>query len=257
MYKTKKLGQNFLANIEVAKKIILTINIKKTDTIIEIGPGKGALTKYIKCNNLYLVEIDRTLIEDLKKYIKFKYIFNEDILKFNINKINNKNKIRIIGNIPYKISTKIIFHLIKFKEKINDIHLTIQKELFERINATPNSKNYGKLSILIQYHFKIEKIFDISKNCFIPQPKINSTFIKLIPIENSINIENYNIFKNIITIAFSNRRKKINTIIKNLNIKTNNIEELINKRPQEISLNDYIKISNIYYNEKYNSENII
>lgn len=253
MYRTKKLGQNFLVNEEMSKKIISSINIKKTDVIAEIGPGKGALTKYIKCNNLYLIEIDTILIKYLQTYIKCKNIFNEDILKFNLNKLNEKKKIRIIGNIPYKISTKIIFHLIKFKEKIHDVHLTIQKELFDRIIANTHSKNYGKLSIFIQYHFNVTKVLDISKNCFHPKPKINSIFMQLVPNINN-NIKNYEVFKNIINNAFSNRRKKINKIIKNLNIEK---KELMNKRPEEISINEYIEISNIYCNNLNNSENIL
>ncbi len=207
MYKARKLGQNFLINEKIIKKIILSINIKKNDEIIEIGPGKAALTKYIICKTINLVEIDTKIVNFLKTKILHKNIYEDDFLKFNINNVYNKKKLRIIGNIPYKISTKIVLHLIKFKNHIKDIHIMMQKELFERINAEVNSKQYGKLSVLIQYHFKIKKLFNVSKEAFFPKPEINSSFIQLIP-KREKNIKNFLMFKHILNIVFSQRRKK-------------------------------------------------
>lgn len=250
-YKHKKsLSQNFLIDENIKNKIIKEINIKKTDILLEIGAGNGSLSEKISLlsKKTYLIEIDTDLIPELKCKLNKNNntnIYNDDILKFNMKDLAKKYKqIRIIGNLPYKISTKLLLNLINFDKKIKDIHIIIQKDMAERISTEQNSKDYNRLSIITQYHFNIKKIFDIKATSFKPIPKIISSFIKLTPKKNKKFLLNYNIFKNIIKTAFNNRRKKLSKSIENLDkfkkyINTNN-------RADNTSVNEYIRISNFF-----------
>lgn len=246
----KKLSQNFLIDKNIKDKIIKIINIKKSDTILEIGAGTGSLSKIISTlsKNIYLIEIDRDLIPQLQNIIQKKNntnICNDDILKFNIKDLIKKyNRIRIIGNLPYKISTKLLLNFNKLNYKIKDIHIIIQKDVAEKISTPANKKIYNALSIITQYNFNIKKIFDIKPNSFKPIPKVTSSFIKLIPKKKKKLLLNYNTFKNIVKKAFNNRRKKIITSIKNSNKLKKYID--INKRAENIHINEYIRISNFF-----------
>ena len=243
----KFLSQNFLIDQNIKKKIIDSININKNDIILEIGAGNGAISKdlSILAKQTILIEIDTSLIPHLKnklKHINNKEIYNDDILKFNTKDIIKKYKmLRIIGNIPYKISTKIILNFIKFKKNIKDMHLVIQKEISNRL--IKNNKFYSSSSVIIKYHFNIINIFDIKPNSFKPIPKIKSSFIKLIPKKNDIKLLNYEIFKNIIKSSFNKKRKKIYKSIKNIK----QFKKYINiyKRAENTTLNEYIRISNL------------
>ncbi|MDP2763026.1 MAG: 16S rRNA (adenine(1518)-N(6)/adenine(1519)-N(6))-dimethyltransferase RsmA [Enterobacteriaceae bacterium] len=245
----KNLGQHFLTNKKIINTIISSMNISENDIIIEIGPGTGVLTSHLekKAKELHIIEIDTNLIPILKTKFNFSnkvHIYNQDILKININEITNNNKnIRIIGNIPYKISTKLIFNLIKFKKNIKDIFLMLQKEVVLRMMANKSTKNYGRLSITAQCNYEIMQIIEnIQPQCFYPKPKVNSTFIKLLPNENKYKIKNYEAFEQIIREAFSQRRKKITKLLNKLNLKIKEIDP--NKRPEDLSIDEYISISN-------------
>jgi len=252
MHKIKKsIGQNFLINKKLKNDIISYLNPSKKNTILEIGPGTGILTKNIAplAKTLLLVELDKTLIpilkEKLKKFTNI-IIYNQDILKVDIKKITNNKSVRIIGNIPYNISTEIIYKLSKYKNII-DIFLMIQKEVAERIIISHIKKNYSKFSIITNYKFKIKKlIHTIGPENFFPKPKVNSSFIKLVPKKHKYKILNYEIFKKIIYMAFNNRRKKISITLKKINM-TKIIYTNQNKRAEDITINMYIMISNLYY----------
>ena len=183
-YSKKSLGQNFLTDKNIIKKIINLKNIKTKD-VVEIGPGNGALTDEIlnlKPNSLIVIEKDNFLLEKLKeKYKNIKSIkfYNNDILKINIEKIIKKDSI-IFGNLPYNISSQILVKLIKFKKwppKYSDLIFMFQKEVAEKILG----KSYGRLSIISNYRLKSLNKFDVSPNCFFPKPKVTSTVIHLIP----------------------------------------------------------------------------
>ncbi len=256
----KRFGQHFLKDKKTKKNIKKIINPKKKDTILEIGPGHGELTKYLinKANFLYLIEIDKKLTKTLRlrfKKIKNIKIYEKNILNININKLEKNKKIRIVGNIPYNISSKIIFYLIKYKKKIKDIHITIQKELADRLIAKEKSKKYGSLSIICRCFFDVEKKLNIDKNSFYPKPKVDSSLIKLTPNKNKLKIKNFKVFNNIIKKAFNQRRKKISNLIKKLNLKIeDNIIDL-NKRPDSLNLEEYIRLSNYIYEKNYSLEN--
>ena len=220
----KSLGQNFLVDKNIVKKIIKRIEIKNKD-IIEIGPGNGALTDEIlkkKPKKLSIIEKDSLLF----KKLKFKYrleknikIFHADILNFDIEKINTKNCV-IFGNLPYNISSQILVKILKFKNwppKFTDIIFMFQKELGEKILGKFQSENYGRLSILTSYRLKFVDKFSVSSNCFNPKPKVTSLVIHFKPkIDRVQKIKDINNLEKVTNILFSNKRKMINKNIKKL-----------------------------------------
>ena len=262
MIKPKKsLGQNFLIDNNILNKIIKLAEISNCD-IVEIGPGTGNLTKKIieqRPNNLILIEKDKILSSNLKneleKYNNFK-IFNEDILKFDLEKNIKKNSI-IIGNLPYNISSQILVKLIKFKKwlpKYKKLILMFQKEVADKILATFNTSDYGRLAILSAARLKITDHFNVSPNSFYPVPKVRSTVLVFEPIVNKdFKIKNIENLEKISHIFFSRKRKMINKafnkIFKNPLEASKKINVNLNLRPNELSENEYFKITEFYENQ--------
>ena len=252
----KSLGQNFLIDKNVIKKIINSVQIKNKN-IIEIGPGKGALTKEIlkkDPKSFLLIEKDDKLSKILKDQFFDKKkinIVNQDVLKFNFSKI--KKKSIIFGNLPYNISSQILVKIIKLKglsSKCSDIIFMFQKELGEKIIANFPSSNYGRISILSSYKLNTINKFNISPNCFFPKPKVQSMVIHFQPKKKlNLKINNLENLEKVTYIFFSNKRKMIN---KNLNKllgkeKINSISNLnLNLRPEAVSPDFYYKITNLY-----------
>ncbi|XZR53217.1 MAG: 16S rRNA (adenine(1518)-N(6)/adenine(1519)-N(6))-dimethyltransferase RsmA [Enterobacteriaceae bacterium] len=262
----KYLGQNFLNNLYIIKKIIYIINIKKKDILIEIGSGFGVITKLIIPNiyKIIIIEIDLNLINFLKKYLQFKnkkiIIYKKNILKINISKIAKKNKsiIKFIGNIPYNISTNFIFYIIKYLYYIKKIYIILQKEFSNKIIYNIKTNYYGRLSYIIKYFYNITVICKISKKSFIPIPKIESNFLILKPIIKKYFVNNIIILKLIIKKSFNQRRKKIkNNFKKIFTIKQLKLIKINpNYRAQNISLIEFCILSNLitinfFYKNKY------
>ena len=238
----KRLGQNFLINKYTISTILEILDIKDDDCVIEIGPGKGALTQHIinKTKNYVGVEKDENLsnflINEYKNKIK---IINQDILKTDLNSIFNK-KYRIIGNIPYNISTKILTKCIENRKNISTIHLMLQKEFSDRVISIHGNKTYGRISVLSQIFFKIEKYIDIKPSDFNPEPKIYSSFLSLTPRKNIIiNDVELDGFLKFVKEIFSKRRKKIKNC---LSINSKDLYDNINKRAEELSIIEMIKL---------------
>ena len=262
MIKLKKsLGQNFLIDKNILDKIINLTKIENNN-IIEIGPGTGNLTERIlkqKPKNFISIEKDQILAKNLsikfQKSKKFE-IFNDDILKFNLEKKTKKNSI-IIGNLPYNISSQILIKLIKFKTwlpKYKKLILMFQKEVAERIIAKYNTSNYGRLTIITASRLKIIDRFDISPNSFFPVPKVKSTILVFEPIINkNFNTKNIENLEKISHIFFSRKRKMINKAFKELFRNPLEIAKKIdinlNLRPNEITKNEYFKISEFFENQ--------
>lgn len=244
----KKLGQHFLVDQNIINKLVKNISPNKEDTIIEIGPGDGALTKsilpYIKC--IYLIEKDSDLINELKFILnknKNSKVINEDILEYDLSFF--ECPCRVIGNLPYNISTEIIFKLCKVKNII-DIHFMLQKEVVERIVSMPNRKIYGRLSVMSQAYFNTKKLFDISENVFIPKPKVKSSFIRLLPRKSIFkNSKHEEMFYNIVKSSFEGRRKMIRkSLYEYLNDKDyNNLNIDPKLRAENLTVDDYLLIS--------------
>ena len=255
----KSLGQNFLIDKNIIKKIINKVNIKNKN-IIEIGPGKGALTNEIIKKNpksLILIEKDNRLAQLLRNEFSNKNtveILNEDVLKFNFNSINKKDFI-IFGNLPYNISSQILVKIIKSKiwpPNFKDMIFMFQKELGDKIIADYPSSNYGRLSILTNYRLHVVDKFIVSPNCFFPKPRVRSMIIHFKPKNKTkIYIKNLEKLEKITNIFFSNKRKMINKNLKKIlsEKKIKSIPNLnVNIRPENVSPELYYKITNLTEN---------
>jgi len=252
----KSLGQNFLVDKNIIKKIVNLTKIKDKN-IIEIGPGRGALTDEIlkkKPKVLHIIEKDFTLYKLLrKKYFNVKNIkiYNHDILNFGLEKILKKNSI-IFGNLPFNISSQILVKVLRFKNLssyFKNIIFMFQKELGEKILGTYSSTNYGRLSILSNYKLQFEEKFLVSQNCFFPKPKVTSMVIHFKPKQNKIyKINNISNLEKVTNILFSNKRKMINkSLRKILNYKEiQSINGLkLNSRPSELRPEIFYKITEL------------
>ncbi len=253
----KSLGQNLLIDKNIINKIVNLIEVKNKN-LIEIGPGKGALTTQIlkkKPKTLILIEKDDFFASELKeKYIGNKSIkvLNKDVLKIDIGKLIKKNSI-IYGNLPYNISSQILVRFLRLKDfpsKFDDLIFMFQKELGEKIIGKYLSKNYGRLSILSNFKLQIKNKFLISPNCFFPKPKITSMVIHFKPTEKLLfNIKNIENLEKITNIFFSNKRKMIKNSIKKIfnTDKINHLKELnLDLRPADIKPETYYKITELY-----------
>ena len=252
----KKLGQNFLHDKNIISSIINNVNVKDED-IIEIGPGPGMLTENIlknKARSLLVIEKDDSFEVNLKK-IKNKYKDNftyliHDVIDFDFNKLIKK-EYKIVSNLPYNISVPFILKMIKIRRVISwkDMVLMVQKEVAERITAEIGTKNYGRLSIMVNLNNDVKKLLNVKPSSFIPKPKVDSTVIKISPKNKNLNI-NEEIFEKIVKICFSQRRKKIKNNLDQLNTNTDQLLELSNISPdiraENIDIEGFCRISNNY-----------
>jgi len=256
----KRFGQNFLCDPGVISQILQAINPKNHDHIVEIGPGQGALTYDLiaAAGKIDIIEIDRDLVALLQKKLASHThltIHECDALKFDFSKLMHADqKIRIVGNLPYNISTPLIFHLLKFAASVDDMHFMLQKEVVDRLAAQPGGKNYGRLSVMVQYACQVEALFPVSPQAFFPPPKVDSAIVRLRPYaEPPIKALDPDVFAKIVRCAFSQRRKTLKNNIKAL-IDPEKIASIgidVSQRPEQIGLKDYVLISNMLYN--YNS----
>ena len=261
IYTKRSLGQNFLKDLNIIKKITSITKLVNKD-VVEIGPGEGALTNEIVKNNpksLTLIEKDDSLFKKLKlKYInnnKVK-IYNEDILKFNLEEKIKKNTI-IFGNLPYNISSQILVKIIRFKKwppKYSALIFMFQKEMADRIIGKFKTSKYGRLSILANYKLKVLNKFNVSPNCFFPKPKVISTVLFLKPNHKIFHkIKNIQNLEKITNILFSNKRKMINKgfskLFKNAENLSRKLDINLSLRPDQLNENDFYRI--VEYYEKY------
>ena len=252
----KKLGQNFLHDKNIISSIVNKANIEDED-IIEIGPGPGILTESIlnnKARSLLAIEKDDSFEVNLKKIRSnygdnFDYLIN-DVIDFDYKKLAKKNY-KFVSNLPYNISVPFILKMIRIRKIIpwKEMILMVQKEVAERITAKINTKNYGRLSIMVNLNNDVKKLLTVKPSSFIPRPKVDSTVIKISPKNKDINI-NTEIFENIVKTCFSQRRKKVKNNLDQLNINTISLLELSNIDPdiraENIDIEGFIRISRNY-----------
>ncbi len=262
----KSLGQNFLINEDVVNSIVNSSNINKEDLIIEIGPGLGTLTSFLleKAGKVIAVELDKRMIEILtdrfKLYNNFKLI-NDDILKVNLNEVIGKNlnetikNVKIVANLPYYITTPIIMKLLEENLKIDSITVMVQKEVADRLAAIPGEKNAGAITYSVYYYAEANKVIDVNRNSFIPEPNVDSEVINLKVRANSpVEVENKELLFKLIKYAFMQRRKTFANAIENSGIFKNK-EEILNIlnelninekiRGEAISLDQFAQITNL------------
>ena len=218
----KRFGQNFLTDQGVIYSLVEAISPKADDLLVEIGPGLGALTQPLlkQLNHLHVVEIDRDIIAWMESfYPKDKLtIHNADALKFNfaeLAKVSPDNKIRVTGNLPYNISTPILFHLLDNVDSIIDMHFMLQKEVVERMVAAPSTSEYGRLSVMLQYRLKMEYLITVPPEAFDPAPKVESAFVRCVPHKVlPYPAKNEALFGKVVTAAFGQRRKTLRNTLK-------------------------------------------
>ena len=244
----KSLGQHFLIRPEILESIFDTIHLfPKTDTMVEIGSGMGALTEYIEKlepKNFYIIEMDDRFVVELPKNFNFiskNNIFHTDVLKFNWNQIDSKN-IHIVGNIPYNISTQIVFMILDNFEKIEFMTGMFQKEVAKRIASSHKTKDYGILSVLTQSIYKVKYHFDIPADAFDPPPKVVSGIITMERLEKPL--ADYNLLKRLVKTDFNQRRKTLNNSLKSLQFKDLTFfEQIKGLRPEQLSVEDFFRLS--------------
>ena len=257
MIKTKKsLGQNFLIDNTIIEKIVNSAQIKD-QTVLEVGPGTGNLTKFIlkkKPKKLYVIEKDNNLVSFLNKNFQNQItIINEDILKINENYISDE-KLTVFGNLPYNISTEIlckwILNINDHKIWFSNLVLMFQKEVADRIISNFNSSSYSRLSVLSNWKLDIKKIIDIKPNSFYPKPRIDSTLLLFSPKKNFLRLKDPYTLEKVTRIFFSHRRKMIkksfNQIFQNNNQILNKLNINLNLRPQNLDFETYYKLADEY-----------
>ncbi len=249
----KRFGQHFLEDQSVLHEIISSINPQPTDHLIEIGPGEAALTEILleHAGHLDAIEIDRDLVRTLKERFQqaaFK-VYEGDVLDFDFTSLVQKSqKLRVVGNLPYNISTPLLFHLFDQLDCIEDMHFLLQKEVVERLCAEPNSQHYGRLSVMAQYHCQTFYLFEVEPEAFNPPPKVDSAVIRLIPHPKDKLTANAEALSLVVREAFNQRRKTLANSLKRLMSQAQLNELGINPqcRAQELSVADFVRISDFY-----------
>lgn len=248
----KRFGQNFLIDQQVIGQIVTAINPSSDDNLIEIGPGMAAITEHLVklCPSMTLVELDRDLIEFLKrKLIDYPSvsIINGDALKTNFGEFYQGEKLRLVGNLPYNISTPLLFHLLDTKEYIRDMHFMLQREVVDRLSASPGEKSYGRLSVMIQYHCRVMPLIPVPPSSFNPAPKVQSAVVRLTPYDEPPHkAENPELLSKIVSLCFQQRRKTLknclNSYAQYILSDTNTVD--LTKRPEQLSVAEFVDLSN-------------
>lgn len=247
----KRFGQHFLHDQNIIQKLINAIHPQPGESLVEIGPGQGALTFPLlkACAELTAIELDRDLISFLQEKSQAYgtlNLINMDVLKIELSSLPLKPPLRVVGNLPYNISTPLMFHLLQSSSLIRDMHFMLQKEVAERIIAMPNSKHYGRLSVMMRYYCKSQLLFDVAPSCFSPPPKVESSIIRLLPhSQPAVKVSNKPLFDSVVQDAFNQRRKTIGNSLKK-SITRDAISHLgidPNARAENLTLDEFALIS--------------
>ena len=245
----KRFGQNFLTDQAIIASLIDAINPQSNDLLVEIGPGLGALTKPLlnKIDHLHVVEIDRDIVSWMQKeYLNNSItIHNVDALKYDFTSIGEH--LRVTGNLPYNISTPILFHLLDNLPCITDMHFMLQKEVVERMVALPSTPAYGRLSVMLQYHLHMEYLITVPPEAFEPAPKVESAFVRCLP-HNTLPFiaKDTALFAKIVMAAFGQRRKTIRNTLKDFLNDADFAQLSLNPqlRAENLSVKSFVEISN-------------
>jgi 16S rRNA (adenine1518-N6/adenine1519-N6)-dimethyltransferase len=232
----KRFGQHFLHDPRVLEKIIDALALQPSDFVVEIGPGEGALTNLLvkKVEKLEVIEIDRDLAAGLSSR-NFK-VHEADALEFDYSVF--PRGARIVGNLPYNISTPLLFHLARYAERVRDMHFMLQLEVVERMVAAHSTPEYGRLSVALQARFRMKKLFNVPKGAFNPPPKVESAVVRLEPLPQILNID-----EDLLRKAFSARRKTLRNALPGVDFAALGIDGGL--RPENLAPEDYARISTL------------
>ena len=247
----KRFGQNFLTDQNVIDNIIGAIAPKEDDQLVEIGPGRGALTQQLsqRCSQLRVIEIDRNLIKYLQQqpYFTQLTIIEGDALSINFAQLAAQQQLRIVGNLPYNISTPLLFHLLQYRSCIGDMHFMLQKEVVERLCGQAGSKNYGRLSLMVQYYAQVEALFDVPPTCFYPAPKVNSMVVRITPHPQlPYPATDEDLLARLVNACFQQRRKTLRNSLRQI-CNSDMIQQVsidTQQRPEQLSLAEFVELCN-------------
>lgn len=245
----KRFGQNFLTDQHVLDEIIRAIAPTTADTMVEIGPGQGAMTALLlpRLSRLHVVELDRDLVALLqKKFITERLIMHAgDALQFDFSTLKPaQGKLRIVGNLPYNISSPLLFHLAQYAPQVEDQHFMLQKEVVERMVSPPGSRDYGRLSVMLQWRYQMEMLFIVPPSAFDPPPKVDSAIVRMRPLASPLDCDPVRL-SSVVTQAFSQRRKVIRNSLGGLFTEAQLIAAGIDPqaRPETIALAQYVALA--------------
>ncbi|MDP2821682.1 MAG: 16S rRNA (adenine(1518)-N(6)/adenine(1519)-N(6))-dimethyltransferase RsmA [Sulfuritalea sp.] len=261
----KRFGQNFLVSPGIIRKIVDTIAPRTGETVVEIGPGLGAITAPLleRIDHLHVVEIDRDLIARLRnRFPPERLTIHEgDALEFDFGALKGLGPLKIVGNLPYNISSPLLFHLVPCAPLVHDMHFMLQKEVVDRMVAAPGSKDFGRLSVMLQYHYHMERMFIVPPGAFNPAPKVDSAIVRMIP--KTVGAEalcvpgiplrgqvtaakDHALFARVVTAAFSQRRKMLRNTLREF-ISEADLTALgitPTARAEDIAVADYVRLAN-------------
>ena len=246
----KRFGQHFLTDPGVVDSILRAVHATKDDVVVEIGPGQGAITAALAASagHLHAIELDRNLVARLRRQydgVDNVTIHEADALAFDFSSLGDR--LRIVGNLPYNISTPLLFHLLKASDHIIDMHFMLQKEVVDRMAAAPGSKAYGRLGIMLGCHLQIESLFDVDRSAFEPPPEVTSSVVRLDPLPpGAFDIIDNDVLSKIVTSAFMKRRKTIRNSLRDI-VEIADLEAVgidPGLRPEQISISKYVQLSN-------------
>jgi 16S rRNA (adenine1518-N6/adenine1519-N6)-dimethyltransferase len=251
----KRFGQHFLVDQGVIDEIIYAISPKPEDSVVEIGPGMGAMTQPLvaQLGRLCVVELDKDLVAQLQRQPKLRVI-SADVLKVDFKHLLDSvypgaKELRVVGNLPYNISTPILFHLLSFVDIIKDQHFMLQKEVVERMVAKPSSAAYGRLSVMLQWRYEMDSILDVEPDSFDPPPRVTSAVVRMRPKQEFADIA-FNVFQSVVQVAFSQRRKLLrHTLGHWLEERQFEGNFELKRRAEEVSVQEYIELATLVHNQ--------
>jgi 16S rRNA (adenine1518-N6/adenine1519-N6)-dimethyltransferase len=248
----KRFGQNFLIDAQVIGGIIAAVAPQRDDLVVEIGPGLGALTEPLlhKLDHLHVVEIDRDIVARLRQRfpVDSLSIHEGDALAFDFGElVPAGRKLRVLGNLPYNISTPLLFHLARFADRVYDMYFMLQKEVVERMVAEPDTSDYGRLSVMLQYRFVMDRLLDVPPESFDPTPKVDSAVVRLIPKNpEELTTRDEARFAALVAAAFSQRRKMLRNTLKGIvnDALFARLAIAPTARAEMLSVSDYVRLAN-------------
>ncbi len=252
----KRFGQHFLQDTFVIQRLVDAIAPAEDQKLVEIGPGRGALTIPLleRCYSLQVIEIDHNLVawlqQEVSRYGQLQ-IYSADVLTFDFKSlVTPPQRLRIVGNLPYNISTPLLFHLLNYLKDIQDLTFMLQREVVDRLVAPPGTSEYGRLSVMLQYHCQMEKLFDVSPWAFSPPPTVHSSVVLLKPHSTPpVQVVNYGHFVELVACAFSQRRKTLRNALKGM-LEARVMEEIgidPQTRAERLTLEEFARLANQYH----------
>ena len=248
----KRFGQHFLHDANVIRRIVASVAPQRDEHLVEIGPGRGAITRGLaaQCARLDLVEIDRDLAAALEREFaeaKHVHVHNADALRFDFACVESARRCRVVGNLPYNISTPLLFHFLDHLGEIEDLHLMLQREVVERMAARPGTPDYGRLSVGVQLKCEVRRLFNVAPGAFNPPPKVHSSVVWLRPLARApVEVDDPGRMSRIVAQAFSQRRKTLRNSLRGLVDEARMSQCGIDpsRRPETLSLAEFAALAN-------------